>query len=246
VDILWQRRLLEEASFIHITSALEGELISDIAPSTPRALVPNGVHWGRFRHLPDGQQFRQQWLGHRSGPVVLSLGRIAEKKGLDILVAAFARVVTAHPGAILVLAGPDDEGLTPALLRQARSAGIGDRVVFPGMLVGGDKLAALAAADLWALPSHTENFGVAAVEALAAGRATILSSSINIAPEAAKEGATFLVTPDVDSVFQALDKLMADSERRRELGLRAREFAKRYDWGVVGPLLVEMYRAAAG
>lgn len=244
-NALWQDDLLERAAFIHVTSAGEADLISDIAPATPRAIVPNGINWAQFASLPDRESFHRKWLDGRPGPVVLTLGRIAAKKGLDILVRAFGRAAASHPGATLVLAGPDDEGLTPRLRALAAREGIGERTVFTGMLRGNDKLAALAAADVWALPSHTENFAVAAAEALAAGRATILSTAINIAPEAAAKGATLLAEPTLEDFAACLMELLSDPVRRNELGIRAQEFARRYDWRAVAPQLAAVYAEAA-
>ena len=144
--------------------------------------MPLGIDWDAFQRLPPPADFG-------GTPVVLSLGRIAAKKGLDVLIRAFAAVASRFEGARLVLAGPDDEDLRPELEALAEREGVDGRVVFPGMLHGPEKLAALAAADVWALPSHTENFGIAVMEALAAGVATVISPAVNLAGEIERAGA---------------------------------------------------------
>ena len=181
----------------------------------------------------------------RRDPIVLTLGRISAKKGLDILIRAFARSEGARESrALLVIAGPDDENLTSALEFLAVDEGVGDSVIFTGMLRGADKLAALGAADVSALSSHTENFGVAVAEALAASRATVLSSAINIAPDAAAADAAVMVAPSVEPFASAITALLRDPERRRQMGARARSFSRRYDWDVVAPELAKMYQWA--
>ena len=238
---LWQRSMLEHAAALHVTSDDEARLTSDIAPRVQRYVVSNGVRCDDYRQLPSGQAFRQRYMGGSDDPIVLYLGRISHKKGLDILIRAFALARRDAPAIRLAIVGPDDEGLTPALITQARRAGVGDRVVFTGMLRGDDKLDALASADVWALPSHSENFGVAVVEALAAGRATVISPAINIASEIAAAGAGVVASLDAGAFAAELVLLLRDPARREALGARAREFARRYDWSLVGPQLAAMY-----
>jgi glycosyltransferase involved in cell wall biosynthesis len=209
-------------------------------------VIPNGIRWSDYQNLPASDQFRRRYLSGDDGPIVMNLGRLSHKKGLDILVRAFSLVVKEIAQCRLVVVGPDDEGLTPRLQALAEREGVLSRVVFTGMLRGGDKLAALAAADVWALPSHTENFGIAVVEALAAGLPTVISPGVNIAPTiaAADAGVVCELTPE--AFASEIVGLLRDDGRRAGLGSRAREFAKRYDWAAIGPKLAEMYAEAAG
>ena len=188
-DALWQRSMLEDAAALHATSDEEARLLDDVAPAVPRAVVPNGIRCAEFESLPPASEFRERHLAGASGPVVMFLGRLSHKKGLDVLVRAFALVRREVPDAQLAIVGPDDEGLTPALRAVAAREGVADAVTFTGMLRGRDKLAALAAAGVWALPSHTENFGIAVAEALAAGRAVV------VAPGVAGPGGTRVRAP---------------------------------------------------
>jgi glycosyltransferase involved in cell wall biosynthesis len=226
---------------LHVTTAEEERLTADIAPGVARAVVPYGIHWRRFQQLPPPEAFRRRYLGGWPGPVVLNLGRIAAKKGLDVLVRALADV----PDARLVLAGPDDEGLRPSLERLAASTGVSDRVTFTGMLHAEERLAALAVADVWALPSHTENFGIAVVEAMAAGRTVVVSPGVNIAPDVAAADAGVVAVAEPRAWAATLASLLADAERREQFGVRAREFARRYDWSEVAPRWKSMYEEAA-
>jgi glycosyltransferase involved in cell wall biosynthesis len=109
------------------------------------------------------------------------------------------------------------------------------------MLRGSERLEALGAATVWALPSHTENFAVAAAEAMAAGLPVVLTPQVNIAAEAAAAGAAVMTQPDASDLGQQLIRLLDDRELRRRLGMRAREHAKRYDWGELGADYVRIY-----
>jgi glycosyltransferase involved in cell wall biosynthesis len=236
--LAWQRRMLQRAAALHFTSEEESSLAGSFAPGVPRKVVPLGIDWASFQELPPPASFGE-------GPVVLALGRLAAKKGLDLLIAAFALARTRFPTATLVVAGPDDEGLQSGLQEQARARGVGDAVVFPGMLTGRDKLAALAAADVWALASHTENFGIAVVEALASGVATLISPAVNLAGEIERAGAGVVSDTKPEAFAGALSYLLEDTERRAQYAERGREFARRYDWDAVAPQIVQLYEGVA-
>ncbi len=245
-DLLWQRRMLDAAAALHFTTEEEARLVSDLRLRAPAIVAPNGIDWDAFQRLPSAETFRDRFLGGHDGPIVMHLGRISHKKGLDLLIRAFARVVREEPGAVLALVGPDDEGLAPRLRALAASERVADRVVFTGMLTGDDRRAALAAADVWALPSHTENFGVAVVEAMAAGRAVVISPEVNLAPEAEAAGAA-LVRPRTSEAFAgAIASLLRDRDRRESLGSAARAFARRYDWSAAAPAWCALYERALG
>jgi len=242
VDFLWQSNMLDHAAAIQFTTADEAALVEGIAPATPRFIIPNGIVVAEFLNLPDGRAFRDRYLDGHSGPVILFLGRIAKKKGIDILLGAFARTQHAET-AMLAIVGPDDEGLVPSLQRQAIAEGISARVRFIGPLYDDDRRAALAAADIWALTSHTENFGNAVLEAMAARLPVIVSTAVNTSPDIRAANAGLVTSLEVDEVAGHIAALLADLQRRRELGDRARTFAQRYDWSNVAPRLVDMYDA---
>src|SRR5205814_616054 len=137
----------------------ERDLASDLGYRAPTAVIPNGIDWSAFAAE------RTTEAAASRPKIVLYLGRLSHKKGLDVLLQAFAKM--AMPDTRLVIAGPDDEHLTPSLETLARRLGIDGRVEFTGLLDGEERLAALHNADLWVLPSKTENFGTAVIEAMA-------------------------------------------------------------------------------
>lgn len=204
----------------------------------PIHIVPNGVHLDEFAALPPKDVARARW-GLGGGPVVLFLGRLHARKGLQLLLPAFAGALQHVPDARLLIAGPD-EGMLTALQAQARGLALGERVVFTGLLTGPDRLAALAAADLFALPAEGEGFSMAVLEALACGLPALLTPGCHF-PEAAEAGAGVVVPRQVEPLREALIALLSDADRRAAMSQRARALVEaRYTW----PQIVAQMEAA--
>jgi glycosyltransferase involved in cell wall biosynthesis len=172
------------------------------------------------------------------------LGRLTEKKGIDILIEAFGQVVEAGAEARLVIVGGDNEGIGGSLKELVRKFEIEDRTVFTGPLRGEEKRAALSEADIWVLSSRSEGFPTAALEALAAGCACLLSPAVFIGPEVERAGAGFQCELDPASFAQVMLKLVSDPDLRHRAGDAARSFAKRYDWDVISREWERMYSQA--
>jgi glycosyltransferase involved in cell wall biosynthesis len=245
-DLLWQRRMLDEAAILLYTTSEEAALAGDLGFRAPAAIVPNGFDCSEFQFPGDAAGFRDRHLGGFHGRVVLSLGRISHKKGIDILIRALPAIAERCPDVRLVIAGPDDEGLTSQLCALASAHGVEHRVVFTGMLRENERLAAFAAASAWALPSKTENFGNVVVEAMAAGVPVVISPEVNLASEIESAGAGLVCERTPEAFVEAIASVVDSSSHGAALGVRARELALRYDWQVVAPKLAEMYAAATG
>lgn len=239
---LWQDRMIERAQMIHLASQNELDQMTPIAPDVPRTIIPLGIDTADLAGGGDGSAFRARFGLENDQPLVMFLGRITFKKRLDVLVSAFAKTAERFPAARLAIVGPDDEDLEEGLRAQASSLGIGDKVLFTGPLYRSDRDDALAAADVWALTSDVENFGIAVIEAMAAGCAVVASHGVNIADEIAAEGGLIATSLDPNETADAFVSLLDDPERRRRLAARGREVAAGYDWSVVAPRLRELYR----
>lgn len=207
----------------------------------PVYIVPNGVHLDEFVALPPRDVARARWsLG--DGPVVLFLGRLHARKGLHLLLPAFAGALQHVPEARLLIAGPD-EGMLAALQAQARGLALGERVVFTGLLTGPDRLAALAAADLFALPAEGEGFSMAVLEALACGLPVLLTPGCHF-PEAAEAGAGLIVPRQIEPLREALIALLSDADRRTAMGQAARALVEaRYTWPQIVAQMETAYAA---
>jgi glycosyltransferase involved in cell wall biosynthesis len=240
-DRLWQRRMLDEATLLHYTTSEEAALAADLDFRAPAAVVPNGFDYSEFELPSDVNGFRARYLEGFEGKVILSLGRISHKKGIDILIRALPAIAERVPDVRLLIAGPDDEGLSRQLAALAGAKGVEDLLVFTGMLREDGRLAALAAASVWALPSKTENFGNVVVEAMAAGVPVVISPEVNLASEVASARAGLVRQRSPEPFAEAITHLLENEKLRSDLAARGRAFARRFDFSVVAPLLIDMY-----
>jgi glycosyltransferase involved in cell wall biosynthesis len=119
------------------------------------------------------------------------------KKGCDALLEVFAQVRRRHPDLHLIMAGPDQQGWAEKLQQRARKLGVHEHITWPGMLNGDLKWGAFHAAEVFVLPSHQENFGIAVAEALACGLPVLISDKVNICREIEEDGAGFIAADTV-------------------------------------------------
>jgi glycosyltransferase involved in cell wall biosynthesis len=195
------------------------------------AVAPNGIDPDELATLPSRDVARSRW-SLDAAPVVLFLGRLAERKGVFLLLEAFARVSRCVPDARLLLAGPED-GMGRRVAARIRELDLGRHVVGAGLVGGPDRLAALAAADLFVLPATGEGLPIAALEAMAASLPVVLTPGCHLA-EAEQAGAGVVVPAAVDPLADTVVRLLTDPERRATMGRRARELVHdRYTWSHV-------------
>lgn len=239
---VWQRRMLNAAHALHYTTEEEMTLVADRRYTARGVVIPNGVDVDSFAVPIDTTQFRRRFVGKR---IVLYFGRLSHKKGLDILVDAFQVLVREVQDVQLVIAGPDDEGLRPSLSARAAAADLEHNVAFMDTLSGSDRIAALQAADVWVLPSAGENFATAAIEAMAAGTPVIVSPHVNLAAEIAKNDAGLVVERTPSALAAAIRRVLSSSEEQARLRSAGAKFAAAYDWAVIAPRMMELYREAA-
>lgn len=174
--------------------------------------------------------------------LLLFLGRLHEKKGPDLLIDAFARVLGDAPDLHLVMAGPGDESLVAQLKARATQSGVSERITWTGMLAGDLKWGAFYAADAFCLPSHQENFGIAVVEALACGTPVLISDKVNIWREIEHDGAGLVATDTLEGTVQTLRRWLS-LPRPQADAMRAaarRCFQQRFQVGQVAETLVQI------
>ncbi len=236
---LAEARALRAAHRVLFTTAVERELAvqSFGNPGWRTEVTPLGAMPQPPATAADAAAFYARCPQVKGKRALLFLGRIHPKKGVDLLVEAFAAEASEHQEAgkqqdvHLVMAGPGEESLLAALRQAAERGGVGARVHFPGMLRDAAKAGAFACCEAFALPSHQENFGVAVVEAMAAGRPVLISNKVNIAPEIALDGCGLVAADTLAGTRSMLAKWFALTvDERAAMGVRASETAaSRYD-----------------
>ena len=237
---------LHAADAIHYTADEERERAAFLKLRAPSFVAPNGVDWDRYRELPARGAFRARW-GLDEAPMVLFLGRLHFKKGLDLLIPAFDALRRRVPDAQLVIAGPENDAYGEQVRGWVRERGLDAAVRFVGPLRGADVVQAYVDADVFVLPSYTENFGMTVVESLACELPVVISDQVNIHAEISGAGAGLVTRCDAGEVAQALETLLVDAGRRRAMGEAGRRLVQaRFTWpAIVGALTTEYERVIA-
>ena len=228
---LVEKPLFFGAAAVQFTSEQELAEAAAVGVCERAVIVPNPVETVRIRRTRSS----------RDRKVILFLSRLNPKKGIDLLLKAYQLVLKEIPQAELVVAGSGAEVYVAALKQLTTRLGISEKVSWPGHLEGAEKQAAYQDADLFVLPSHSENFGVAAVEAMSAGIPTIISDHVGVAAEAAAARAAVTVPLDEKELANAILGILADPERAQLLSERGREFADQYSSENVVCQLLALY-----
>lgn len=241
---LAERKNLSAASCLHALTRAEALDYRRYGTRRPIAIIPNGVE---VPPLVNGDQFYAQYSALRGRRIILFLGRIHFKKGLDLLVKAWREVAATAPEAHLVLAGPDSEDTQRGIAKQIAELAIGDRVTFTGMLAGPMKWSALAAAECFVLPSYSEGLSVSTLEAMALGLPVIVSDHCNL-PDVPEYGAGWQIEAQVPPLVRALRECLENSpQQNAEIGAKGKKLVvDRYTWSAVGAQMQDLYSSILG
>jgi len=239
---------LRHAAAVHFTTSEERDLARPALPEgINTCVIPLGVDVSEFATIPDRETARSA-LGLASGEFVwLFLGRLNHKKGLDLLASAFVQFAKEAPSSRLIVAGPDDDGLGKRLLDECALGGVANRVTLTGFLDRAQTKRALAAADSWILPSYSENFGVAVVEAMAAQLPVVITDRINIWRAVQQARAGVITRAETGSVLKGM-LLVAQMPHadRVAMGARGRELCSAsYSWTAIARELTALYEELA-
>jgi glycosyltransferase involved in cell wall biosynthesis len=238
------RRMFHQTAAVIATSPAELAELTAAVGDTKLVLRGNGIDVAAFQNLPASASFRHRLQLAPDDRVILYVGRISPIKNLEELVRAFARA--ALSSCKLILAGPEAEPDYAARLRELiRSLKLQGQVILAGALFGTDKLAALAAADLFVLPSLAESFGNAAAEAVAAGVPVLLTDTCGIAPMI-HERAGLAVPLGVESLATGLKLMMNDAGQPTSLTRRRAEVIKELSWEEPLNEMERIYREVLG
>jgi glycosyltransferase involved in cell wall biosynthesis len=251
----WKKRIylalieaknLRRASCLHALSRPEINHFRNIAPWTSVCFVPNGVDLAPFDNLPARSVLEAEHPEIKGKFVLLFFGRAHVKKGLDLLAESLGRIVTDHPELHLVVAGNDDGAWEPFCARMAELA-LTSRLTYLGHVSGERARQVWGAADAFVLPSYSEGFSIAVLEALACRLPCLITTPCNF-PELAAAGGCIEVTPDVDTVSQGLRDLLerAPAERASIGQLGRRLVEEQYTWDRQAERLAHVYEWLKG
>lgn len=240
---LIERHNLNRASAIHCTSAGEAEDVRHFGIQTPSITLPLGVELS-VAYPQAKQKLHDVYKIPEETPVVLFLSRLHYKKRPDLLLHALKKLVQENHDFHLILAGSGEPDYSAYLTNLVSSLGLAERTSMPGFVMGEEKELLLQGSDLFALPSFSENFGLAVAEAMCHGLPVIVTSGVQIAPEIAAQSAGLVVEGEVDALGSAIFQLLASPNLRRQLGENGKSLAtRRYSWKAIASDLASVYTA---
>ncbi len=242
----FQNRDLKRADCIHVNTVREIEGIRSYGLKNPVTVVPNGVHLSDFSDLPERSEFINDHSEMSGKKIMLFLSRLHPKKGLSHLVSAWKRITADYKDWHLIIAGPDD-GHEKEIKSQVEAMELNDFVTFTGLLAGRKKLAAYSSADAFVLPSFSEGFSMAVLEALSCRLPVLITPMCNF-PEVQRVGAGVEVMPNIDDTERGLREILELSEKERmNMGNRGRQLIeKTYTWDQIAEKMMDIYRWVAG
>jgi glycosyltransferase involved in cell wall biosynthesis len=220
-----EKPVIDHAHALHFTSDEEAADVARLAIKAPGFVIPLGLDLSPYQQLPPASLFEAQFPNFRADQTILFLSRIDVKKGLDLLLPAFKSVLSRIEGVKLIIAGDGDLRLMADLKRAAEELGIADSILWTGFLTGDVRLAVMAKATVFCLPSRSENFGMALLEAMAAGLPCVATDQVALSVEAARAGAVSMTPVEAVPVADALIALLEDEQLCMDLSSKAREYA---------------------
>lgn len=236
---LIDRANVEGAAAIHATSSVEARHLESFGWSLPPVtIVPHGVD---DPPPVSGALSPDVAAAIAGGPMVLAFGRINWEKGLDGLIAALPNAASAR----VVIAGDDEEGHSRFLASEAMRLGVSQRVTLLARHIdGADKEALFGAAVLFSMTSLSENFGLAAFEAMRRGLPVLATPDVGMSEIVRDIGAGLVVDPSADGIAAGLNALLSDSAKSRAMGEVGRQHViANYGWPSVARRMDGVYRS---
>jgi glycosyltransferase involved in cell wall biosynthesis len=227
---LLEKRMLQQAEAVQVLEARQGNWLSRLGIHTPILTIPNGT--------TTEPEFNLQW--HRNlVPKLFFFGRIdTHHKGLDLLLKAFQTVLKETPVELIIQGA--DQGDRPTLERQAQRLSL--PVTFLAPEYEQPPISVMNDYDIFCLPSRFEGFGLAALEAMMAGRVLLVSEVAGIAPHVQSSGCGVVVQPTIEAIASGLIALLQRRHEWKIMGLQGRHYAvKNLDWNRIGAIALKQY-----
>jgi glycosyltransferase involved in cell wall biosynthesis len=232
---LIERQSLERAAAVHVTSELEAEELAKFGfRLADTVCIPNGVSWPDQITPRAGGPF-----GQVRTPYALFLSRICWKKGLDRLIHAWRQV----PDLNLVIAGNDEEGYRAELEAMVDAYDLRSRVEFVGLASDEHKWALYRDAQLFVLPSYSENFGNVVAESMAMGCPVVVTPEVGLSSLVQESGCGVVTPGEPDQLADAIRRLHAEPGKRLQMGAAGVTTARdKLSWNAVAAAFEDMYQ----
>ena len=230
---LFERRTVEHASGVHVTSALEAEELRKFGFCLPPVhTIPNGIIFP----TADNQT-------PRDADSILFLGRINWKKGIEKLICALPLLDSAQ----LIVAGNDESGHTTKLLKLCTKLGVDNRVRFVGSMVGHDKWQLYRRASVFVLPSLSENLANTVLEAMAMRCPVVVTPEVGLADAVERHGTGLVCEDEPSALANAISYILKNTDAALSMGEKGRRLVEHsYGWGDIAAAMERVYAQIVG
>ena len=238
---LIQKKILREAAALHAVNEDEVKSTADYVYNKNIFCVPNGLNTAEFENLPDKSELGNLYNRIKGKKVILFLGRIHPKKGLDILARAFVEIAKKKDDVCLLIVGPDNNHYQRQIEKILDEQNATDKVVFTGILAGTDKLAVLSGSDIFVLPSHSEGFSMSILEAMICGLPVVITKECHFS-EVQKVQAGRIIDSDIYELSDTIIELLDNPDLCRRMGNAGRQLVKsKYTWDKTADRMISHY-----
>jgi glycosyltransferase involved in cell wall biosynthesis len=236
---LIERDNLNHAQALHLTSQQEQQEVSRLKLLTPSFILPHGLFIPPT--IADARQRLHQYLNVPLDEfIILFLSRLHPKKGLDYLIPALGKLTNYR--FTFVIAGSGSKEYDSVVESLLVAHGIRDRTHFTGFVKGEIKDILVQGADLFALTSHSENFGIAVLEALAAGTTVLVTPGVALADLVEQQHLGYVAKLDIAAIASSLQQALEHPQQVKSMGAFARQLiSQRYTWDKVACNLSDIY-----
>lgn len=238
-----ERHLVNNAAAIHAVSENEARNLSELEFKSPIITIPNGISTiADDNDWKNKEDIRIKLNLPTDEKIILNVGRIHPMKNLEFLGRVFKKLqFNSEDKLKLIIAGPDHHAYAKQLKQYFKQLGIAQDTVFMGEVIGQQKENLYLACDMFALPSHSENFGFVVIEALAAGLPVVVSDKTPWS--AVNEARVGYCLPLEEEIFvEKMQALLKNEDCLRESGKRALQFSRQYAWENINQRMIECYQ----
>jgi len=239
---LIEKNNLEKSSCVNLTSDYEKNKFMKLNINVPIAIVPRAVNLSEYVQNKLDNSILKMYPELKGKKIILFLGRIHLKKGLDLLINAFKKVVSFDKDAYLLIAGPQEDNCVFKIKNMIKKYSLSEHVVFTGMMLGDNKLDILHMSDLFVLSSYGENFGLAVLEAMACSLPVVITDRVGLCKEVEANNAGFVTSCNSEKIAEAIITLLRNNNLRKEMGLNGRRVVGSYfTWDIVVEQMLSVY-----
>jgi glycosyltransferase involved in cell wall biosynthesis len=244
---LFQKQALQSASCIHVTEINELNAVRDLGITSPVAIVPNGIEFDEFKTLQNKESSKKSLGLAIDKKYTLFMSRLHPKKGVEFLVKAWIKIAKQNKEWDLLIVGPEyDKRYVDNLKKEISLNNLEQRVKFIGMLTDQKRIDAFGASDLFVLPSHTENFGIAIAEAMVA-KLPVITTHGTPWQEIEEYEAGWWLELNPNNIDNVLAEALACSEDElKQKGLNGFELIQKYEWRYQADKMKQVYQWILG